>query len=280
MNFFDSENNIINMFQEYVQFEIGFMPLYQKQLIEIFEKVYLFQNWMKWTDSSAKDAPPPDFFCDEFQLMMDVMRVNDHEYKNRKGKPVNPVYIRERKIANDAEKQIKKQCVLNPSPTFLINAISDLPTEQDHNYNLYRSHFVKTVNSHIKKIRNYKRTHPDYKLIFFIMDESSAYCKVKRKPKVYKAGNRIKIDPHQYYYDESFVKVFANTDIDYVIWFAPFKRIDSIHGVVPQPKVFVYDTKKIDYGKLITYDEKFIISAELGGGDLCPIPKPIMKTQS
>ena len=40
----------------------------------------------KWINSSGKNDPPPDFYNDKKKLMMDVMRIDDHAYINKKGK--------------------------------------------------------------------------------------------------------------------------------------------------------------------------------------------------
>lgn len=35
---------------------------------------------------------PPDYYSDDLKLMMDVMRIDDHSHKNKKGKKVNHTY--------------------------------------------------------------------------------------------------------------------------------------------------------------------------------------------
>lgn len=39
-----------------------------------------------WIDSSAKNAPPPDFYNDKLKFMMDIMRIDDNAYVDRKVK--------------------------------------------------------------------------------------------------------------------------------------------------------------------------------------------------
>lgn len=49
----------------------------------VFKSIYNDSLWEEWTDASAKDAPPPDFYNDTQHLMLEVMRVDDHGFKKK-----------------------------------------------------------------------------------------------------------------------------------------------------------------------------------------------------
>lgn len=111
--------------------------------------------------------------------MMDVMRIDDHEYISPKGKVVNE----ERKLESQAFADIKKDEQFKdfqPSQIF-VDIHSDLPTDEDHNFTRYKKSFWRTIENHKKKIPNYKKNHLGYKVIFFVFDESSAYCETVEK---------------------------------------------------------------------------------------------------
>ncbi len=113
-----------------------------------------------WTDSSGKDAPPPDFYSDKFNLMMDVMEVYDDEKK----KGVNSK-IKERKY----EKMIIGKHKSPESLKLIVNTIPDMGNKIFHCYNYYCRHFERVINEHISSIPLYKKNHPNHKVIFFYM---------------------------------------------------------------------------------------------------------------
>ena len=48
----------------------------------------------------------------------------------------------------------------------VVNAVTDLPSNEDHNYQFYYENFARALEKHIKKIPLYRSNHPDKKLIF------------------------------------------------------------------------------------------------------------------
>lgn len=252
------EDNLISFFQHMDKGEICLIPA-NKEIEEVISAIVDLERWAKWTNSSKKNDPPPDFYCDELSLMMEVMRVDDHGYEVEEN-IINPTYQREHEI----EKELSDEGVFDFSPNLksvIINARTDLPTEEDHNYQFYLDNFKRTVTKHIGHITNYKRNHPGYKVIFFIFDESSAYF--------VKLGDSIIMDnqtavpgqQHWFFADEAFVKVFRNSDIDYIVWCAPFKYINAIGSEPIQVRAAVIDVKQYDVVP-ITYDSSKMVSSE------------------
>ena len=235
MLYAEKEANLIKDFQDLGTSNICLVSE-TMDVEQIVSSILDLKNWKGWIDASSKDnVPPPDFYNDELGLMMEVMRVDDHGFK-KKGKVVNPTYDREHQI----ERELRDAGILDmfPNAEVVINADSGLPTKQDHNFKYYFDNFKRTVENHIKKIPKYRANHPNHKLIFFIYDESSAYfeaaCEVLEQYIV--APGK----PHLFMVDKAFVEVFQKADIDYVIWFTPFKRVKCLEEDFSLPKACVY----------------------------------------
>ena len=263
MYYLDSENAIIDSFQSVDNTSVYF-SVESEKTIEIFETIHNRDNWKLWIDSAGKADPPPDFYSDEYKCMMEVMRVDDHSYKNKKGKVVNPTNSHIR----DVEKEIMQSGIMDMFPNvnhLMINAFTSLPTKEDHNYDFYRKNFARVIENHKKSIDMYKTNHPNYTMIFFVMDESSAYLKVAQ-PEIatqqYRADDMIDGMPHFWFMDSNFLCSFENSSIDYLVWYTPFKVIDSTVGILDLPKVCVFDIHDMPEQR-IAYDSKYIISAEV-----------------
>ncbi len=208
MNFFDDENEIIKWFQGVECDTVALIPQ-DDEVEDIFLSTYEPEEWQQWVNSSGKSDPPPDFYCDKLKLMMDVMRVDDHAHKNKKGKVVNPANA----IESVMQKELRESGILDRFPNvenIICNAITDLPTEQDHNYTFYLNNFVRIVEEHMRKIDLYKQNHPNFKTIFFIFDESSAYIEALKKPEIICKGEIYTGRIHYWFWDKSFLNVFFN----------------------------------------------------------------------
>lgn len=256
MLFAEKESNIIKSFQNVDLGDIVLLP--ETDDVEaIFNSIFEKEKWALWTDSSGKDAPPPDFFCDELGLMMEVMRVDDHGFK-KKGNIINPTLDREHQI----EKELREKGILDafPNATLHINAVTGLPTREDHNYDFYLANFKRTVEKHKTKIVNYKQNHPGFKVLFFVFDESSMYCKVDQPNMTITKNATFKCEPHWWFWDEEFVSVFENSEIDCLIWFTPYKRVVT-DPPLHLPRVCVFDCKKVVAEKK-KYNPIFMMSSE------------------
>lgn len=196
---------------------------------------------------------------------MEVMRIDDHAFVNEKGILINPVNMRESKLQKEIREKIKES---QPdadldSIKIVVNAVTDLPSNQDHNYQFYCANFQRALDKHIKKIPLYRSNHPDKKLVFFVCDESTAYVQVD-DPEFAKRGP-MEGEPFSaalvwHFMDKRFVDVFRNADIDYLIWYAPYKRFWG--ASVQPPKVCVFDVKNYNYKHIVEYPEELITSSE------------------
>ena len=100
----------------------------------------------KWKDNSAS-LFPPDFLNDSDSLMLEVMRIDDHYPDGKK----NPVLVKEKQMHKDLQPLLKH--FPNIKHVFC-NAVTDLPTEEDHNYRNYYKSFKRTINKHAERIES------------------------------------------------------------------------------------------------------------------------------
>ena len=259
MLYSEKEAYLIEFFQDIDCREICLSPT-DEDTVNIAASLRDPKKWAKWTDSSGKNDLPPDFFCDDLALMMDVMRVDDHGHKVH-GTIINPTYQREHML----EKELQEVGLFETFPNvkrLIINAVTDLPTEEDHNYVFYLENFKRTVKKHIGHIPNYKKNHPGYKVIFFVFDESSAYVRKAGEKRIINGRPAMLAQMHLFVADKAFVDVFRNSEIDYIIWCAPFKSIEVLEGNPVLPRAAVIRAKDFDM-EAIYYDPTEMVSAEL-----------------
>lgn len=260
MNRYDKEERIINDFQNLKIKEIGLYPLNFKNLW-LYGCIHNKRKWRTWIDTSAKNEPPPDFYNDKLKLMMDVMRIDDYTYIDKKGRVINRHNERESKLI---EKLTSKNESLNriiKEGNLFIIPDSGLRGYEDHNYNFYVNSFKRVVSKHIKKIDKYKKNHPGFKTIFFIFDESTPYmklidCEVPQKP-----ADLMNGDLHQWWRDSNMLNVIKDSNIDYLIWMTPYKLFNSIDKV-RYPLAMMYEVSKIDFDKLMRYEMDELVSME------------------
>ena len=264
MNFYDSENEIIDTFQTVRKREVYF-PCFSKDAVSAFNAIYKRKKWKSWIDNSGKANPPPDFYSNKYGYIMEVMRVDDHAHYNEKGVLVNPVNQRESMLQKEIRQNILKN---NPKADLenikiMINAWPQLPSLEDHNYRFYYENFERVLTKHIKNIPLYRENQPGKKLIFFVFDESTGYLQVddaelaKRGPV---ALEPVSARPVFHFFDKRFIDVFQNSAIDFFVWFTPYKMF---HGALIQPpKVCIFDMKRVKYKYIVDYPEDMIVSSE------------------
>lgn len=258
---YDNENTIISDFQRFKKSDIEFLPFSIKTL-KIYNSIHNKKKWQKWTDSSGKNDLPPDYYNEKEKIMMDVMRVDDHAYVDDKGNVINHHNKRESEIINDLIKHNSNFCELAKQGNIFINPDSGLRGEQDHNYAYYINNFKIVVSNHIKKIEKYKRNHKGYKIIFFIVDESSPYIKEIKDKRPDNVDTPFFAHPHQWCFDKNMVDIIIDSEIDYAIWMTPYKHFDTIEKI-KIPMATIIDVKKINKKYLIKYDKDKMKSLEI-----------------
>lgn len=170
--------------------------------------------------------------------------------------------------SNEAKvrQEINESGLLDSLPNIervMINVNSDLPTNDDHNFKRYRGNFNRTVEKHAKKVSNYKRNHPRFELIFFILDETSGMYFENHEGKEVVKGDSYYSRAHCHWLDEDMVKVIKDCGADFFVWYKPHNSFETPFGVNDDfPKIVIYDISKMDFVTL-KYDEKKMMSSEI-----------------
>lgn len=261
MNYFDNEENILEWFRNTFEQQVLF-PIENAECTELYLSLSDERKFLDWINSSGKGDPPPDFYNPKINMMMDVMRVDDHGHIVGKGKYINPVNQRESQI----QRELRESGFLDMFPnvqSVFVNAVTDLSEREDHNYQFYVDNFKRTLEKHIRSIPLYRKNHPNYKVVFFVFDESCGYVvadSIEQAKKGVSQGEMFCCYPYICFMDKRFVDVFIGTDIDYVIWFSPYKHFDS--DMPELPTVCVYDVKNMNLSECIDYPEDLMMSTE------------------
>lgn len=207
----------------------------------------------KWKDNS-KSHLPPDLINEKDSLIMEVMRVDDHSPDGKK----NPVLARQRQMSEEARPLVEQ---LPDEANLFINAVTDLPTEQDHNYKFYYSSFQRTLRKHLSKLPIYRKNYPNSKTIFLVFDETSGVY----FEKAIVQGEQVMGRLHFPFYDKRFLNEFIDGDLDYLIWYIPYNLYETKGEHLTLPRLILFDIKNARHCPLlqrIDYDEDKMISNE------------------
>ncbi len=263
MNLFDDEDKIIDWLQTNCAIE-KLVPYHgleiEKRLIESICNKDQWKN--HWINSAMKSDPPPDYYSDTLQLMMEVMRVDDHTREGKKkGKILNPVNARESIIQNEIRQKFSNV------EHIVVNACTEFLGKDNHNYDYYRECFLRVVKKHIESIPIYRKNHPNCKLTFFVFDEASAYVEVMNEQFAAIPTRQGKALPpirslHHPFFDTSFMSVLKDTGVDYLIIYAPFKRFSNPKVNESFPTLIAADLSCLEWDSLYPYKSACMVSTE------------------
>lgn len=237
MNFFDKESNIIEWMQGTSIKDVCF-TFSTISCFLFYLSIRLPILYQYWIDNSGEIKAPPDFYSDKYRFMLEVMRVDDYKLG---GKSPNAL---ETKLVYELNLERKR----NNLPTFdedniKLIVLPDMSKASINNYDVYVSNFSRIVKKHVDKINIYRSNHENYKLCFFIFDESTCYGEPFFLDEYEKkhAGDSMLVNLHLFWLDRNLIDVFIDADIEYVFWFAPFKNLP---GNPRFPSLFLIDVKK------------------------------------
>ncbi len=216
-----------------------------------------------WTDCSGKDVPPPDFVCESKGIMLEAMRVDDHERPGDKKGFVNPVRARESEIIKEYESEFSELLAsAAEGATLTVTGKTDLPTAKDHNYGFYLSAFKRIVNKHAAHAGDYRSNHPGLELVFFVFDESTFYLEASESHGTTPSkGEVVRGRPHYWFADAAFLDIIGHSGADYFIWYTPFKQPQLFAKELVLPDTVVYDLRRFDPERIV-YDRVRMMSAE------------------
>ena len=235
MNFYDDEARIIESLQFVEDEKIRFINI-SYRAVQFFLSLHREKRFQKWINSSGKDVPPPDFFSEKFKYMLEVMRVDDFVKGNQSPNALESAFFKnvENTLRENGQPSLKE---LN----IQMMVIPDMKNASENSYATYVENFRRVVKKHLEKIPDYRRNHPEYKLGFLVFDESAGYLQVEDPSIKRKPGDLISGTMHSFYYDRSFIEVFDEQDLDFLIWMAPNKNLPENPNVFPE--VIVFDLK-------------------------------------
>ncbi|WP_165249316.1 hypothetical protein [Adlercreutzia sp. ZJ141] len=217
-----------------------------------------------WEDHSGKEVAPPDFVDHERRVMIEAMRVDDHERPGDKKGLINPSKAHEGEIIKRYEREFGKlldTAAGNARLTVLGN--TDLPTEDDHSYSMYLNSFKRIVKKHASHANDYRRNYPGYKLVFYVFDESTGYFESTTAVKHgARAGDCMLGRPHSFYADTAFLNTIRNSNADYFLWYTPFKHEHLFAKGLVLPELVVYDVRRMDVPEYC-YDPRRMVSTEV-----------------
>jgi len=67
---------------------------------------------------------------------------------------------------------------------------------------------------------------------------------------------------HVWFNDSAFIKVLQDSDIDYLVWFTPYKLIEFLGKGLELPRAVVYNIKELPQGQF-EYNEDRMMSVEV-----------------
>ena len=247
-----NETSEWDLFQNIIQVKMRILARHKSEKM-LFEEIMEAE----WTDNTATR---PDFISNN--VMIELFEIDDIvTTKKGKNNPQRKADARAlRKVNNYIEKVGSEN--FNPGQKIITrgdtrynpetDSYEDDETENHHNYQAYIDNFQRVCRKHIDSIPAYRPDFPDKKLGFMIYDNSTYYA------------SRQKINSREAllnlpFFDKNFMKLFVDSDVDFVIWAFDNKYLgtqDDPHGQnSPLPSVVVI-SKYYFYNR---YSKKLIL---------------------
>lgn len=262
-NSFDYEACLLDHFRTMFESELCCLIPQDASVERVIQDIV---NEKGWEDHSGKRDLPPDFVCEERGLMLEAMRVDDHERPGDRRGYANPLRAHESEIIKEYRQEFDGILAsAADDAALLVIGRTDLETEDDHNYQNYLAAFARIVEKHGRQARRYRENHPGLKLVFFVFDESSTYfeaASMEGKGAVQAAGDIVQGRPHFFFADKAFLDIVCRSGADYFVWYAPFKQGGLFVKEIELLDTAVYDVGRIDIPG-IEYDPRLMVSAEL-----------------
>lgn len=259
MNYYDDEENIIQLLQFVESSKVNFVNITCRSLLfwESLHNEELFKNWI---NSSGKDVPPPDFYSKKYKYMLEVMRVDDFVIGKQSPNAIESKYLREvdnylRENGNTTLKESNIQMLVIPRGKNI----------SENSYATYVENFRRVAKKHLEKISEYRRNHPKYKLGFLVFDESAGYIQVEDPGMKRKPGDAISGIIHSFCYDRKFIEVFDGYDLDFLVWMTPNKNSSEKQQIFPNVSIFDLKCHNKWRKRLMDFDCEKTICMEVRG---------------
>lgn len=168
-----------------------------------------------WVDRSKDTETPPDFVNEELKVMFEFFRVDDQ------GRGKNSTRKREAGMRRE---------VLESGIMDRVGSNAVLYTSTTHGRRSYASYLKNVkdaVEKHRRQIATYRANYPGYELGFFIFDESDSFVGAKDL-RSFGGGQYDQGYWHSPAADGAFIDMLRDCDIDYLIWYSPYKQPDDL----------------------------------------------------
>ena len=144
---------------------------------------------------------------------------------------------------------------------------SNKDSQTTDTYQNYLNGFERVVSKHLQKIPEYRKEHPSFKLGFAIIDYTLPYysCESEEAVKDFKMHKQVIATLHKWANDRAFTGKLLNEDLDFVIWYTPFK-VQIEDGKNQLPSLFFINPKSNI--ELIDYNPDLMIFDPFGDGSV------------
>lgn len=261
-NVLDDEAFLLEYFRAVFEPENTLLLPEDKAVVSLLETVL---NEAGWKDCTAMGEGVTDFVNEATGIMLEVMRIDDHESEGITGGVRNHLREKEGNLLKDRDGSLRGVIdALGGNRSIFVNTLTDWPTEADHNYGYYLNAFQRIVRKHADKAVAYRLSNPGKKLVFFVFDESSGYFALPspRMAGKYSVGDGVQGRPHLHFVDEAFIESVRKCGADYFIWFTPFKRLQLADDSCAElPMACVLNCAALDLSTVV-YDAGLMMSAE------------------
>lgn len=209
--------------------------------------------------NNSHEALPPDFLSPNHNIMFDVMRVNDTEV----GK-YNPVKARERKML----KELEDSGILDTvNPNVRIHCSSESNDVSEHSFENYRKNVQRVMKKHIDKLGIWMSGHPDIKYKGLLVFDETECCFEGIIKHAY--GDQFDyiwdhnkpLVLHAPWNDADFVQQAYESDLDFLVWFCPYKPCGAVprNANVVFPYVVIMDVRYERSVPYVIYDASKLV---------------------
>lgn len=139
---------------------------------------------------------------------------------------------------------------------------SNKDSQTTDTYQNYLNGFKRVVSKHLQKIPEYRKEHPGFKLGFAIMDYTLPYysCESEEAVEDFEMHKQAVATLHKWANDRAFTGKLLNEDLDFVIWYTPFKVLIE-DGKNQLPSLFFINPRSnielIDYNPDLMFFDPF-----------------------
>lgn len=259
---FENEMNII----EYLQMHLNNSETFLFHGNSLEHKIFhCLQDRENLIPHNKNTDAPPDFLSPEYNIMFDVMRVNDTEIK----KHYNPVKQRERK----ALQELNQTKMFNKSDENIKACISSETSNPDeHLFSNYKKNLQRVTKDHLtsKGHKNkideiWVSQNPNIKYKGFLIFDETECCFDGKI--VHVRGSNFGFIPnvplviHEPWNDKDFIQWAYDSEIDFVVWACCYKP----SGTLPRklnitfPYIVIIDVRYPRTEKYIDYSNNHLV---------------------